>query len=517
MAKFSGTVRTAPPLGPTVTTGPAWTHEGGTGFAEDVKTQLYTLAVTNMVSETTFYESAGDRDGRFRQLIHQATAEDPTWVAGFVPWLRNEANMRSAAAVMACEYVAAGGPHGRAVIASACARADEPAEVLGYWLATHARHLPQPIKRGVADAAVRLYNQATALKYDGASRGLRMGDVLELAHPKAVDDLQNALFRHLIDRRHGRDGLRDAARSTGLIRLAEAYDLDAIPVERRRAVLRERGATALADAGYTWERLSGWLPGGMDAEAWEAIIPAMGYMALLRNLRNFENAGVSRATLDAVAARIADPDQVARSRQFPYRFWSAYRNSGTIRLGPALEDALEHSTANVPAFTGRTLIMVDTSGSMQNPVSTRSAVQMVEIGALFAAAVAAHNEVALCPYASDTYRSDVQRSVLRTIEDINRQIGRVGHGTNTWPCTMAAWREYGPFDRIVVFTDMQDHPARVTDLPDVPVYVWDLRGYGTASVDTRTRGRYLFSGFTDAAFRLISLLEKGKDAGWPWV
>jgi hypothetical protein len=41
-------------------------------------------------------------------------------------------------------------------------------------------------------------------------------------------------------------------------------------------VLRARGPRALADAGVSWERLSGWLLGGMDAEAWESVIPSMG-------------------------------------------------------------------------------------------------------------------------------------------------------------------------------------------------------------------------------------------------
>ena len=86
-----------------------------------------------MVAERTFYETAGKRDERFVELIHKVTRNDPEWVQRFVPWLRNEGNMRTAAVVVAAEYVAAGGPEGRKVIASAVARADEPAEILAYW------------------------------------------------------------------------------------------------------------------------------------------------------------------------------------------------------------------------------------------------------------------------------------------------------------------------------------------------------------------------------------------------
>src|SRR4051812_33876088 len=183
----------------------ALTHEGGPAHSRDVKGELFLLAVTNMVGEDTFYESAGTRDERFRGLVHAATQEDADWVARFVPWLGGVANMRSASVVAAVEYVRAGGPFGRAVVASALLRADEPAEALAYFTSRYGRALPQPLKRGVADAARRLYGERAALKYDGLSRAWRMADVIELTHAKPRDEAQSALFRYLLDRRHDRD------------------------------------------------------------------------------------------------------------------------------------------------------------------------------------------------------------------------------------------------------------------------------------------------------------------------
>jgi hypothetical protein len=54
-------------------------------------------------------------------------------VGRFVPYLRETMHLRSASLVMAAEYVRAGGPWGRADVASALRRADEPAEMLAYW------------------------------------------------------------------------------------------------------------------------------------------------------------------------------------------------------------------------------------------------------------------------------------------------------------------------------------------------------------------------------------------------
>src|SRR5438270_13813140 len=146
--------------------------------------------------------------------------------------------MRWAPIVMAAEDVAAGGVHGRAVVDAALQRADEPAEMLGYWMTRHGRNVPMPIKRGVADAARRLYNERAALRYDGLSRQIRMADVIELVHPSPRDERQSALFKFLLDRRHHDDARADA---NVLPVLTAAADLDALPTEERRAVLRSRG------------------------------------------------------------------------------------------------------------------------------------------------------------------------------------------------------------------------------------------------------------------------------------
>ena len=70
----------------------------------------------------------------------------------------------------------------------------------------------------------------------------------------------------------------------------------------------------LRNSKMTWEALSSLIEGGMDAKAWEAVIPVMGYMALLRNLRNFLDAGVYSDVLDKVAA-VLRPDEVAARKQ----------------------------------------------------------------------------------------------------------------------------------------------------------------------------------------------------------
>jgi hypothetical protein len=486
------------------------TYEGARAFTRDAKSELFLLAVTNMVSEQTFYEFGSKRDRRFDELIHEVTAEDPDWVQRFVPWLRNAAQMRSAAVVIAAEYVAAGGPNGRKVVASALARADEPAEFLAYWAMEHGRNYRQPVKRGVADAVTNLYTQYAALKYDGTSRVWRMGDVIEIVHPKPADDKQSELFRYLLDRRHHPEQVNVPEI---LPKVARRAQLEAVDVEERRAVLRERGA--LSDAGATWEWLSGWLPGGMDAEAWESVIPSMGYMALLRNLRNFDEAGISDEAVRYVKGVLADPEAVARSRQFPYRFWSAYKNVPSLEWASTLEKALDFSVANIPELSGRTLVLTDTSQSMTSPVSGKSNIAHYEIASLFAAAVAKRAEdLDLVSFAtgSEQIRFRKAQSVLRTIETVDKRIGRVGHGTNLG---RAVRKHFDGHDRVVVFSDMQTHD-QLPALAGVTTYVFNTGGYRQTPFAVGEKGHYELGGFTDATFRLMALLEDLQEADWPF-
>ncbi|MYS41813.1 TROVE domain-containing protein, partial [Streptomyces sp. SID5998] len=244
MARFN--TKTARPRSASsvATTGRALrTYEGGRGHERDARSELFLLAVSNMVSQQTFYESAGDRDDRFARLVRELAVADPSWTAGLLGWLRGEGNMRTASLVGAAEYVrarltagATDGPTGRQVVASVLQRPDEPGELLAYWTAAYGRNVPKPVKRGIADAVRRLYHPKSLLKYDTASKGYRFGDILNLVHasPDPAKPWQGELFRYALDRRHHPD---TAVPPAALPLLTAHRELMALPVERRRAVV----------------------------------------------------------------------------------------------------------------------------------------------------------------------------------------------------------------------------------------------------------------------------------------
>ncbi|MFJ5258876.1 TROVE domain-containing protein [Streptomyces sp. NPDC088387] len=524
MARFNTRAARARPTSRVTSTGQVLrTYEGGLGHARDARSELFLLAVANFVSQQTFYETGHDRDDRFARLVRELAVTDPAWTAGLLGWLRGAGNLRTASVVGAAEYVkarldasATEGPSNRRVVDSVLQRPDEPGELLAYWTALYGRNVPKPVKRGIADAARRLYGSKSLLKYDTASKGYRFGDILNLVHASPDPDKawQGELFRYALDRRHHPDTAVPPASD----RVLSAHrELMALPVGERRAVVTsEGGAERLAAAGMTWEALAGWLQGPMDRAAWEAVIPSMGSMALVRNLRNFDEAGVSDEVAARVAARIADPAEVARSRQFPFRYLAAYQHAPSLRWAYSLEQALGHSLANVPALPGRTLVLVDRSGSMWSRLSDRSELNRADAAAIFGTALALRAADAdLVEFGTTSRRLDFGRG-----ESVLKILGRFGDlgGTDT---TSAVRAHYRGQDRVLIVTDEQyafsHHGDPTEQVPqNVPVYTWNLAGYRAGHGPSGTGNRHTFGGLSDAAFRMVPLLEAARDADWPW-
>lgn len=519
------------------------TFEGGLAWKKDYRTDLFLRASSSFHDGSNrFYETGYKRDETLRQLARQAAIEDFTWFAQFVKWLRRTANIRTAALMIAADGVKArlevGGegvsgadvpdpsvwgtdgyfvPSNRTVIDSVLYRADEPGELLAYWMAQYGRKIPKPVKRGVADAVQRLYGQRSLLKYDTASHGVRFADVLNLVHasPDSGKPWQGDLFQFALDRRFG-----------NINGVPESLDLI-----RKNDLLRSEGELSdwlnpdvLAQAGMTWEDVLSAVGSKVDkAKLWEAMIPSMGYMALLRNLRNFDEAGISNTAVQKVVEKLVDPDEVAGSRQLPFRFYSAHKNVTSLRWGHALETALDLCVQNVPVLDGRTLILTDTSGSMGAFMSDKSTLQCLEAAGLFASALAQRNagRVDLYQYATSVAPLNVPKggSVLRMVEGVQRNANRVGWGTDIDGAVRCTYKGH---DRVVIFSDGQGTMNKSAQgvggsVPaSIPVYLFNIEGYSASPMPTGGAARFDLGGLSDQTFKLIPLLESGRDGAWPW-
>lgn len=577
------------------------THEGGPGFLRDPRTELFMRATTVFAGEGTFYEKGDQSDARMIALARQLAVEDWPWLAQFLPWLRLQGNIRTSSVMLAAEAAHARAeaklhgylwndkgtdffttptpPTTRKVVDLVLQRGDEPTEMIQYCLKTWGK-IPMAVRRGVSDAMTRLWGERSVIRYDKPERPLRFADAIELIHPDPKAEWQSDLFRYLLDERHhpgGKDkhgNPREIPASLPAITLRKA--MSKLPPADRHSLaaeaLRDRGGVVNAQlqgaAAGQWEWIMSWLGEGVtsategdgahpltERQRWSLVIPWMGYMAVLRNLRNFDQAGLAESMASKVAQRLADRDEVASSRQLPFRFLTAWLNAPSVRWGNALEQALQASLPNVPELSGHTLIMVDTSGSMTRELSVREQrplrpgqkppvrPKMVQAAALFALALALRNprRVDVVGFASPpgpgcdgnflVQGIEPGASLLRLTEMLMNCVGMVGTGTAIEQNLRKVF-DSGRHDRVVIFSDEQTIKGGpnwdsyraswlgigdvTTAIPaSVPMYAWNLGGYSYGAMATGSN-RYCLSGLTDASFGIMQRIENGQSAKWPW-
>ena len=366
----------------------ARTYNDAPGFSRNTKSELFLLAASTFAGEDTHYESGLQRNDRLAILAAAVAKADPQWLAGFVPYLRNTLNLRHAPLLVAVEgaraMVQARIPGARHLIDSALVRADEPEELMAYWVASYGQKMPHGIKRGIGDALSRLYTQRNVVRYDNnMSRPWTFGGVIEYVGPRPELPFQTALWKYLVTKSKHRKDL-EIPETLGMIQ--SFTDLQREALTRPEALLN---TARVGLAGMRWQDVVSLAGKRLSAkDVWTAVAPTMEYMAKLRNLRNFDQAGLSGDLTSGIAAELADPHNVARSRQLPMRFLSAYRSVVSNNWSLALERALDASLANVPKLPGRVLVLIDTSYSMNDKLSAKSTLKRWDAAVLFGLAVA---------------------------------------------------------------------------------------------------------------------------------
>jgi hypothetical protein len=241
---------------------------------------------------------------------------------------------------------------------------------------------------------------------------------------------------------------------------------------------------------------------------------------------------VSDEVAEQVAQQLADPEQVARSRQLPMRFYLAFNAAPSLRWGHALEKALTASLDNIPALGGRTLVLVDTSSSMNEAFSKDGTLMRWDAAALFGIALGQRCASAdVVSFSSARYYTSDRPGAKTKAFPLTRGgslLGDVrkwkdggwflGGGTDTAAALRA---EFKGHDRVVIVTDEQAghdaHEVTVAVPPATPMYTWNLAGYEAGHAPSGGANRHTFGGLTDAAFRMIPLLESGRNATWPWA
>lgn len=499
-------------------------YEGAKAYTLSPEMELYTAVVTWSLNDS-FYEKDEARLERLRGLL---TKCNPVFVGKLAVYARTKMYMRSAPLVLVTELakIHSGDDLVSRVADQVIARADEITELLACYELLNDRtgtkklnRLSKQMQKGLSNAFNR-FDEYQFAKYNREG-AIKLRDALFLVHPRAKNDAQQTLFNKI------------------------AGDTLATP--------------------YTWEtELSTLGQVGFDSDEakalafrakWEELIDSgkLGYMALLRNLRNIQDAGVSYAHFEKVCDRLADANEVAKAKQFPFRYLTAYRelikpaetqsivkklatlingqNKGfTGELLNALENAVKASAANIKGFDHDTKVLLacDVSGSMQTPVSAKSKVLLYDVGLMLAMLLQARCKNVEVGMFGDSWKTIAvpRNQILGNVQEFYRREGEVGYATNGYLVIKDLLQRKVKMDKVMLFTDVQLWNSNKTNddiqtlwvrykaeiAPDAKLYLFDLKGYGQTALQVMQNDVHLIAGWSDKVFEVLAALEKGKSA-----
>lgn len=446
-------------------------HEGGRAFTQTAKLEFVSILLTTFL-EDEFYRTEKQTIEKIRELI--VKVGDPRFVAKAALYARNTYGMRSVSHLVAGELAKSvkGQRWTKQFYAQVVRRPDDVMETLGYYLAVYGRPVPNSLKKGLGAALAR-FDEHQVAKYRRDHGAFKMVDAVNLVRPKATPALSKLVRGELA------------------------------PAQTWEAKLTQAGV-AENDAAVA----------SAKSQAWAELLRErkLGYLALLRNVRNI----LSQAPelVDELCRQLANEQAVRRSLVFPFQFLAAVdvlkqgNLPGANRVMDALNQAIDHSLANVPAFDGKTLVALDSSGSMMGRPQT--------IGSLFAATLVKAIDADLMLFSDDAKYITLNRR--DTTLTAAQGIPFISGGTNFNAIFQRANRAY---DRIVILSDMQgwigggapvrpfaDYQKRHGVQPRV--YSFDLKGYGTLQFPQERV--YCLAGWSDRVFEMMQKLDRDPQA-----
>jgi hypothetical protein len=481
-------------------------YEGAEAYRMSPEMELYSAVVTCMIDDS-YYEAKDARLARIRDLIGKCS---PEFTAKLAVYTRSKMNLRSIPVVLTVELakICSGNDLVQRAVTGIVRRADEITELLAYYQTANKRdgikklnRLSKQLQKGLQNAFNR-FDEYQFAKYN-RDTAVKLRDALFLVHPKAKDEEQQQIFNKIVENK---------------LETPYTWETELSVLGQTKYKTPEEKAAAFRSK---WEEL-------LDSGK-------VGYMALLRNIRNILEANVSAGHIDIMCKALSLPDAVRKSKQLPFRFLSAYREISKVRSGfaakvmDALEEAVSVSAENIAGFDEnmRVLVACDVSGSMQQSISKNSSIQNYDIGLMLGMLLKNRCKNVVSGIFGDTWKvvNLPNTGILSNVNALYKREGEVGYSTNGYLVVKDLLDRKTEMDKVMFFTDCQMWDSHDSNeslrtnwqkykkiCPEAKLYLFDLSGYGNTPLNIAETDVTLLSGWSDKIFDTLAALERGEDA-----
>lgn len=455
------------------------TYEGAPAVHLKPIQQLRRSVMANMLWEDTFYEDGVDIADRIKIEVEALLKADggAQLVADIAFEARTQMKLRHVPLLLVSSLIVHNAPETRKVVADTIGRTIQRPDELGELVAIFwkmktgtSKILPKQMKKGLASAFSK-FNEYSLAKYDQSSAAVKLRDVVFLAHVKPKQDQAN-LIAKLVNKTYYPE------KTKGGFPIKETFG--------------EYQKLATPD---TWEvALSG---GANKGETFTRLLQEekLGALALLRNLRNMIQ---EKVDLKLIRKGLS---KMKTERVLPFRFITAARYAPTLE--PELEKAMFRSLETHEKLSGKTVLLVDHSGSMSASVSSKSELSRFDAACAMAMLLReVCDEVQVVAFSSSAKVVRPRRGfALR--DEITTSMG--AGGTDTAEGLKVAARE--GYDRIIVITDEQSHTAIGGPGKDKKGYFINVASYQNG---IGYKQWVHLDGFSEALVDYILLYEKEK-------
>lgn len=456
---------------------------GGKAFKETAKLELASILATTFLKDG-FYRSADDTIALIQVLMSQIP--DQKFAAKAALWARHKHGIRSASHLVAAEIGknVKGAEWTKSFFNKVVRRPDDVTEILACYMSLHGKPIPNSMKKGLAEAVNR-FDEYSLAKYHGEGSDLSMVDAVNLIRPKATEALNKLMH--------------------GQLKNVDTWE------------------SRMSAAGTSEEETSN----TTKAEVWHSLLKEgkLGYMALLRNLRNMLDADLQSVDIGRLCEQLENESHIYGSLVLPFRFLSAFKairghlSPYTTKVIKSLAIASETSLKNVPYFDGDTCIMLDVSGSMTS--ATTRDLPVFQVAAMFAAVLAKHNnaDVILFDENGRYANLNTQDSLFTITERLSQLF--TGGGTNLQAAFEAMKGSGKKYDRIVILSDMQAwmdggrpqvkfQHIETGEVFKPKIFSFDLAGLG--SLQFPEKNIFCLAGWSDKSLSIMKALDKDQDA-----